>query len=431
MFNNRLDFCWIRLLLLLSLMSAAGCSGGNGNDGGGVTPGPEKLTATIIAPSWMEGGLSAQWSAAWSGGVAPYTVQWDLGDGAASGTYAESTEALGGTFSAIMANATTAALDYTATLMVTSSDSQTMWVSTAYSVAPDRSPVIGSISFNAETGVLTIVATSTVPGAALMAAVNEPDGLRADFITKSMSQTSDVSATASFTWEALDQLAGGSGDCEVVVVDGLGRTTKTHVQVAVPPIELLPDTIYAIPQTNHAKVGDVVTVVVATGVPAHPFQYLVGVNVTYPTWVEFTSQSYPRWNYGAPGGAQGDADGIWGENGMGLSDGSFLIGPEPFMFPGWEEKSDFGISERHRMEFYIVPLGGHDITGISGALLNFQVKFDHAGTASFGFIESTPPIDRTYYRDGSNNDYYWGTLMAGPDGVLNVEGVNNTIVVTE
>ena len=174
-----------------------------------------------------------------------------------------------------------------------------------------------------------------------------------------------------------------------------------------------------------ASLADTVTVVVATGVPANPFQYLVGANVTMPTWCTYAPDSF---NIGAIGGATDDADGFWGPEGMGLDNGSFLLGPQTFLYG--REKSDFGIPDRHRLEFNATPLGGTDVTTASGQLFNFGVEFRQAGTATFGFLVATPPIDRTFYRDGENNDYYWGALVAGPDGV-NTTDVNNAVVVIQ
>lgn len=390
------------------------CCGGVGD------PQVSAILVSITAPADMAGQVDADWTASWTGGTEPYTVAWDFGGGAEPDTVTGTASAMSHTCTVNMLNESlTDDASHTATLTVTDSTGMSGSGTVVYAVGPwDReAPVITSAIYTEP--LLTVAVSSGEDGAVLTVNVTVPEGLAVDAASKIASQTGPLTAT--FVWHAADMFTGGSGMSTVTVTDEYGLTDTTTVEIVAIGVVPLADTIFAVPLQPAVSVNETATIIVVTGPTANPFHYLVGCNVTYPTWVHYVADSEDP---GIPGGGWDVPDGVWGPGGVDTD--TFLTGPEPFIFD--QEKSDFGIDGRHRYETSIVPLGGNDVTGISGALFNFEVEFDQAGTAAFGFIEAQAPIDRTYYRDGSNNDYYWGTLAAGPDGV-NTTSINNEIVV--
>ena len=403
------------LVAALALVLAASCDSKN------VGPWPPVLAPaniTITAPAGMQGGVDANWTVNWTSSSAPFTVVWDFGNGAnpnaVTNTAAGNTDA---TTVQMLNASTTDDANYTVTVTVTDSQARSNSATLNYVVGPtpNLTPEIVSAVYTEPDLVVTVQDADDAQ--TLTVDVTVPAGMTVDAASKVAAQTGPLTAT--FTFGAEDSFAGGSGTTTVTVTDQDGATATTDVAVSVAALVLDADTIYAIPMVSTATTADTVTIRVMTGVPANPFQYLVGANVTMPDWCTYAANTF---NIGAVGGAMADSDGIWGD--MGVT--SFLTGPDSFLFG--QEKADFGEAGRHRLELNVTPLGGSDSTTNSGALCNFGVEFGQAGTATFGFVEATPPIDRTYYRDGANNDYYWGTLAAGPDGV-NTTSVNNEVVV--
>lgn len=408
------------LVAAVAVLLAASCESLNK---GPFPPVLAPSNITIVAPAGMLGGVDANWTVSWTSSSGPFTVAWDFGNGANPNTV--NNAAVAANNNAVTVNMLNASVtdnaNYTVTVTVTDSLARSNSATLAYVVGPtpNLNPVIDSAVYTEATRTLVVTVSDPDNAQTLDVEVTVPTGLTVDDATKTASQTGPL--TASFVWGAEDFIAGGNGTTTITVTDQDNGTATTTANITIPPIVLAADTIYAIPTAGTAAQADTATIMVMTGVPANPFQYLVGANVTMPDWVTYAANTF---NVGAVGGAAGDADGIWGPDGMGV--GSFLMGPDSFMFG--QEKADFGQAGRHRLELTVVPLGGSDITGESGALCNFGVNFGQAGTATFGFVQATPPIDRTYYRDAANNNYYWGTLAAGADGV-NSTAVPNEIVV--
>jgi len=179
------------------------------------------------------------------------------------------------------------------------------------------------------------------------------------------------------------------------------------------------DTLYAIPQQTSAAVGAPVRIVVATGAPAHPFQYMNSVRVTFsagePT---FVPGSY---NVGAVGGAPDYPDGIWAS-----------VAPEAFLLPN-DYMLSFNnydaASGRWALDFNVTPILGTAVEGPEGELFNFEVTFAQPGTVQLGF-EQFRDVDRAYYSYaesylGTVHEYYWGDISNDHAGVA------NTIEVTE
>jgi hypothetical protein len=178
------------------------------------------------------------------------------------------------------------------------------------------------------------------------------------------------------------------------------------------------DALYAIPQQTSAAVGEAVRIVVATGVTAHPFQYMNSVRVTFSAGEpSFVSGSY---NVGALGGSADHPDGIWAS-----------VNPEDFLLP-----NDYMLSfnnydaagGRWAMDFNVTPILGTAVEGTEGELFNFEVTFAQPGTARLGF-EQFRDVDRTYYsysesRFGSGYEHYWSDLSNDHAGSANTIVVN-------
>lgn len=212
----------------------------------------------------------------------------------------------------------------------------------------------------------------------------------------------------------MDIFAGGTGVAEFKAIcpEDPSVEISTTATVTAMPIVLAADALYAIPLQGSTAVGEPVRIVVATGVPLSPFQYLNGCRVTAPTGFTYEPASF---NVGVPGGATGAADGFWTAMNPG---GGFLLAPDNFhqlvsIAPGLDAYS-----------FNVTPLGGSDRTTDSGALFNFEASFSTARTYTLGFQGSSGVISRTYYSDGSATEYFWGDITnnhAGVPNSINVE----------
>jgi hypothetical protein len=230
-----------------------------------------------------------------------------------------------------------------------------------------------------------------------------------------------------FSFSAADLFAGANGDIVFTATtpaDATGVTTTATLNCA--GITLDADTIYAIPTTGSIAAGDKVTIVVATGVPANPFQYLTGARVTIDqgsgalyvggTAAAGGTADVPgSFNAGAVGGAAGDVDGFWTCMAPG---GGFLLPPDNFI-----QRSDAG-GGLYGFDFNVTPLGGSDVTTCEGALFNFQLEIPNPGTYTLGF-QDVNVVSRTYYQDGNQTpDYFWGDFSNNHAGVPNSVTVN-------
>jgi hypothetical protein len=70
-----------------------------------------------------------------------------------------------------------------------------------------------------------------------------------------------------------------------------------------------------------------------------------------------------------------------------------------------------------RIDFNVTPVGGSETTD-GGALFNFGLQFDHAGTYTLGF-EEFHDVKRTYYSDGASNEYFWDDISNSYPGMPN------------
>jgi hypothetical protein len=153
-----------------------------------------------------------------------------------------------------------------------------------------------------------------------------------------------------------------------------------------------------------------VTVVVATGVPANPFQYLTGCRLCAPTEsnMDYVAGTF---NVGAPGGAVTGIDGFWTAMNP--------TGTPPFLNPSdFLARSDTG-DGRWGIDVNVTPVGGSEVTNASGALFNIGVSFGAAGTWPLTF-QQTETVNRTYYQDANQTpDYFWSDISNDHPGIPN------------
>jgi hypothetical protein len=294
----------------------------------------------------------------------------------------------------------------TYTVSVTVTDAQGLFRTETESYVvgptPNQNPVINSVTYDEASRTLT-VNVSDPDGDDIDVTVTEPAGLSAGSTTDTVAGGGPGDAT--FTWSAADLFAGGSGQTTITADDGAGGTATDDANITVPGITLIDDTMIAVPLAGSTGVSDGnrstadggVTIVVATGVPANPFNFMNGVGVTVETAATFQSNTF---NAGAVGGGAGDVDGFWTAMNPG---GGFLLPPDNFI-----QATDIG-GGLERWDFNLTPIGGADQTTASGALFNFVFEFGSAGTYNLGFQEFET-VNRTYYQDAANNEYFWGDI---------------------
>jgi len=261
-------------------------------------------------------------------------------------------------------------------------------------------------SYDQDTRILTVKA-SDPDGDELHCAVSEPYGLAADAVEKEMG----LSGTVMFNWSADNLFTDRSGITTITVDDRRGGTDTLAVGVVVPGTALPVDTLIATPLVDSVPVDTPVTIVVATGVPASPFQYLNGVGITIDSDAEYVAESF---NVGEPGGGVGDVDGIWGEMNPA---GGFLLPPENFI------QAKAVSSDRERWDFNLTPVSGSALTEAAGALFCFKFQFSTPGVKTLGFEQGSGKISRTYYSHGVGINHLWSDI--NNDGSV----VRNSIIV--
>jgi hypothetical protein len=219
----------------------------------------------------------------------------------------------------------------------------------------------------------------------------------------------------------LDPLAFQGGTATIAAADQYGNAHQRSVDLSEQAYAA--DTLYAYAPGGAAQVGEPVTVVVATGRPAHPLQFLADCSVTIESQGAYVPNSF---NYGAPGGNRTDSDGLWGQ--MGIPNGLFLdLGDDLVPGPGTAMTGG-----RHVYEFAIVSQGPYPAADAEGILLNFKLTFSAPGTYHLGLRQTGGAFDTLYYCDADGNNYHWASLLAGGDGVLNpsVANFSNVIAVS-
>ena len=374
------------------------------NIGNGL-PGRGPVVGTITVPTGLFAQNNGDFSVNWTSGQAPYTITWNFGGGANPDT-------IGPLAGAVSPDAQTvlftnnAGGTFTVTVTVTDSLGQSGSGSASYTygIVQNQAPVL-SVAGGDGTNSITIHGEDT-DGDDITVTAAAPAGLA----TGGSQTISGGSGDVTFTFTASDLFAGGNGSVDFSGVDNAASPANSNTvsaNVVVAGIVLAADTLYAIPLVGSAAAGDTVTVVVASGVPANPFQFMNGCRVTAPTGFAYVSNTF---NIGVPGGADaGAVDGFW--TGMNPG-GGFLLAPDNFIV-----ETDLG-GGLIGVDFNCTPIGGSDRTTDSGALFNFGANFG-AGTNTLGF-QDVSGVSRTYYTDSNAApDRFWGDITNNHAGVPN------------
>lgn len=391
--------------VLAALLASAGCGLLHHSHTPLPEPGPQ---VTITVPANIIGGASSTWSVSWIGGTAPYTIELDLGGGAAenvpAGTPAQSP--FTHVFTMINPNLVNSAA-YTYLAAVTDRDGLRGTAIGTYTIGGESFNAINieSAVFDDGLGVLTIEISArndwplTVSLATVPEIVPEALAKAAQYLGPDDSLYYPLHFRAEFRLQPAGGLmfSGASGTVGITVEDDSGMSATSSVEVSILPFALAADTLYAIASPTLVGVAEPVTVIVASGVPAHPLQYINGIGLTVESDAQRAVGTY---NIGEVGGAVGDADGFW--TAMAPA-GGFLVPPDSFIIAT-------GLSGgRERWDFNVTPIGGSDQTAASGALLNIQFMFGAPGVKSFSF-EEAGSVKRTYYSDAANTQYFWGDI---------------------
>lgn len=371
---------------------------------------PPPAWVQVTLPTDMQGGTEAVWQVTWIGGTAPYTIQMNLGGGATENVPAGTAALSPFTHAFTMVNPSLEdGANYSYTVQVIDSNYMVSMASGTFFVGPtpNQPPLIESAVYNMATRTLTVTVSDPDDGEELWVSVTEVPGLGVDATGKYAAATGPF--TADFVWNAEDLLAGGAGVTTVSVTDSQGGLqATTEVPVSVPAFPLAADTLYALPLQTRVATDEPVTVLVATGVPADPLQFVNGVGLTIESDAAKVPNSYDP---GALGGGWSEADGFWGDMAPG---GGFLLPPDNFIVA-----TDIG-GGRERWDFNVTPIDGSEATGASGALFSYQFTFSSAGTKTFGF-QDVSGVKRTYYSDTAGNEYFWGDIANSAAPLVEVQ----------
>lgn len=417
---------WHAALALAAL--CAGC-----HSPASVTPPPQqpaKLTATVTHPAAMSDGEDAVWSVTWSGGEDPVTISYEMGGGAAPDTFAGSPATNPGTHNFTMINKSAAPAAYTYRIIVTSSDEQSVTLTSTYTVAA-AAPIPNDEA--------TVSASYDEARQRITATVSDPEG---DPVTISATATGTLAmqpaetvliepfpASTAFTVVWPDILSTESGQAVIHVTDGRPGHNGSEFTVGVSRDEqvvLSHDTLYAIPLVASTTAGVPVRVAVMAGAPANKLLYVNGIRLTVGEQSGATAGtiSLPgeSFDLGLPDatpdvGGWAPIDGIWSQ--LGIS-GSLLAG---------HVGAGILASGRRGFDFNVTPTAGTESGTASGALFNFELTFSTPGVYTLGF-QRNDTVKRTYYSGEDDVEHYWGTLMADEYGIL-APGISlgNTITV--
>jgi hypothetical protein len=386
------------------VIGLAACSGGG--------PAVQPLTVSLSSGAdVLSTHVEGNWTATMTGGTAPYDVRWDFGGGSVS-SILEMLDEPGPT-----STASTAVLagDWTATVQVTDAAGVVAIASRAYHVMPE--PQLSASAIFAA-GKITVV-TDADPSADLRFNVDSPAGF---LLGSPVPSLVNGNPGALVPVSAADPLLGANGELTVNITDSTGPTGVATVPVSLAPIALAADTLYAIPLQRQVRVGEPVTVLVATGTLPNPFLYMVGVGLTTDPDAQY---DYGSLNFGDLGGAAPPPgqyweprffpDGIWAEFAAQPGWSGFLLAPDgedfSFSFYSWIENG------RRRWDMNLTPLGVQPRLNASGALFNVAFNFDSPGVKTFGF-QQVSGVKRTYYADDAT-EYFWGDISNDHPGVAN------------
>ena len=406
---NRCGFNWMLMIVAL-LLQGCGAAGAP-QDGGGSW-----VEAVIIAPNEIKAGSEAVWRVNINGYNGPFDIQWDFGGGASVNNFSFEDELSPNLLRVGMLNDTAAEKRYVARVTVTDKTGATASTEYHYGVGlpGNRPPQINNALVN---------------DGSLFVSTLDPDGdtvsvnVHDEFGNNLGTQTGDVTEFTINPWLGfwLDR------EVELTITADDGREGTDSIVRSYQPqhVTLADNTLYAVAVSSQGSVvedplssgpGSGVLVVVATGQPDWPFQFLSGVGITCENGSDYVRGTFDA---GVPDGVPDGAgveviDGIW----AGMAPTDLELTPDEQIGGTNRLPAGPGLG---RLDFSIRPVEGSDLRDASGVLFSFEIGFSEPGTYHLGF-QAASAVSRTYYQDeAGNNEYFWGSIS-------NI-GVPNTITV--
>lgn len=401
--RGNLILCMLVLATLSSCFSSGGSSGG--------FPGGPRVTQSAPAGTGPNApGLfereSATFTASVSGVSGPYSLAWNF-DGAAPNAIS-SLASSGESSVSVVFLELFASQVFMAVVTVTDYRGVVVSDSVIFSLneTHNSAPVIESLTFQNDA---VFVTASDADGDALSFSAHLDDAAQTELPIVNVSGTSAEFALVSGQLNPAAILTGGILPVVIVTVeDEHGASVSDTLErgsFAAFPLE--DDTLYALATSGHARVGDKVQIVIATGDTAHPFKYLGGCGVLVENDAEYVDDSI---DVGAPdmdGKPRTPIDGVWAD--IGATD--FLVSEGN---GGWLVTTDQG-DGTYRLDFSITPLDGSAVTA-NGILFNFELEFTQPGSYHLDF-QQLDVVPRTWYTDGMDfldgfkgTDYFWSDI---------------------
>jgi hypothetical protein len=296
---------------------------------------------------------------------------------------------------------------------------------------PAQSPSIvqltpGAVDVARGTRALDVTLSGT-PGLSATVLLTLPEVVNAEPAGRNVIFNAAGTARAEFTLKRLDAAAGAVN--VGVIVDGplpVNGHAEQSIELELPQMALESDTLYALPLKTTVRVGEAVRIVVASGPTAHPFE-AGGATVVIPVPrddLTHVQVLYETLDYGAPGGGEEVADGIWGQ----------VAGNTSVYKPGISEIQEYTFgdaesgAEAKAIQCFPYIYGRDPIAGAQGALFNFEVTFAKPGDYPllFQLGEQRPsyPGDaihplRTHYTLSSDNRHGWTDISNDHPGIPN------------
>jgi hypothetical protein len=298
----------------------------------------------------------------------------------------------------------TGAGTFDTTITANDGNGGTVTASETITINPNGPPVIGAVAYDAVTDTLTVPVTDP-NNDDVTVTVTVPAGLGVDAVSKNIAPTP---GSATFSWNATDFFAGGTGDTTITVNDGVNPDVTATQAIVVDGLPVAADTLYAYPMASSTTVGTPVTVLVYTGMPANPLQFLSSVGFTIETQGTYVAGTF---NVGNPGGARTDTDGYWALMGPPAPGNGLYLDLGDALMPGTPTDLGGGLQ---RYNFAVVTQGSFAapaaLPGGGAVLYSFQLTFSAAGTYHLGFQLNDGTFDQTYYSDQDGNNFFWATL---------------------
>jgi hypothetical protein len=391
----------VYILFLLSAAVLVSCDSG-------LKSGPgSQLSVTLSAPvatgpdaPGLFAGQSATFTAGVSGSFGPYSLVWNFGGAAqnASSTLAASGDAI---VNVVFHDQSAPPASFTAVVTVTDTRGVTQTDTVAFSLnaTQNTAPVIESLTFQNDT---VFVTASDADGDELSFSAHLDDATQTGLQPGNVTGNSAEFAIPTGLLNPAAILAGGPLPAVIVTVtDEHGASvSETLERGSFAAFPLADDTLYAIATSGHAKVGEKVRIVLATGSTAQPL-LISSCSVVVENTAGLVHDSVDA---GAPdddGQANTPVDGVWADLG---ASGLFIeVGTGGFLV-----STDLGDGTWY-IPTYVLPFNASPAK-VSGLLCSFELEFSEPGEYHLSFLRENV-VSRTYYQNVVDGpEHFWGDI---------------------